>query len=156
MRTEARRKSIWVLSAIGPGNVMKAFRAWRQPAFRRQPHVRGKARAQSMRFQELQSIIDVLDTAYAEGIRTFMCTTHDRVTETCDHFRVIPYDKAIAQRRFCPIAISVLASGAIPPREAIQYVCAEPHIESIVFGVSGPSNIRQTKTLIGELTRAAS
>ena len=46
-----------------------------------------KARAQSMRFQDLQAIIDVLDAAYAEGIRTFMCTTHDRMTEICDHFR---------------------------------------------------------------------
>ena len=46
-----------------------------------------KARAQAMRFQDLQAIIDVLDAAYQEGIRTFMCTTHDRVAEICDHFR---------------------------------------------------------------------
>ena len=46
-----------------------------------------KARAQAMRFQDTQAIIDVLDAAYAEGIRTFMCTTHDRMAEICDHFR---------------------------------------------------------------------
>jgi hypothetical protein len=46
-----------------------------------------KARAQQMRFQDLQAIIDVLDAAYQEGIRTFMCTTHDRVAQICDHFR---------------------------------------------------------------------
>ena len=46
-----------------------------------------KARAQQMRFQDLPAIIDVLDTAYQDGIRTFMCTTHDRVAEICDHFR---------------------------------------------------------------------
>ena len=46
-----------------------------------------KARAQAMRFQDLQAVIDVLDAAYQEGIRTFMCTTHDRVAEICDHFR---------------------------------------------------------------------
>ncbi|MDP1790189.1 MAG: hypothetical protein Q8L12_06385, partial [Methylibium sp.] len=40
-----------------------------------------KARAQSMRFQDLQAVIDVLDTAYQEGVRTFMCTTHDRVAK---------------------------------------------------------------------------
>ena len=40
-----------------------------------------------MRFQDLQAVIDVLDAAYQEGIRTFMCTTHDRVAEICDHFR---------------------------------------------------------------------
>src|SRR3984885_12907816 len=46
-----------------------------------------KARAQSMKFQDTQAIIDVLDAAYSEGIRTFMCTTHDRMTEVCDYFR---------------------------------------------------------------------
>ena len=37
-----------------------------------------------------RAIIDVLDAAYEEGIRTFMCTTHDRVAEICDHFRANP------------------------------------------------------------------
>ena len=46
-----------------------------------------KARAQAMHFQDPQSIIDVLDAAYNEGIRTFMCTTHDRIAEICDYFR---------------------------------------------------------------------
>jgi len=266
-----------------------------------------KARAQSMRFQELGAIIDVLDAAYEEGIRTFMCTSHDRVAEICDHFRthrdkypdyrfypcmpyahkyanavtehgmiealrmflpqegavaamlkggmalankdieaimqllidaemkmfhdlstpvvfmqnvitdlllglrmhecfrifhdhvrtrygaepgyitmnvprlldaldalgidnpvvcaninkigfrmcggVPAYESAIASRRFRPIAMSVFASGAIPPREAIEYVCAQPRIESIVFGASGRANIRQTKSLIVEASR---
>jgi len=47
-----------------------------------------KARQQAMRFQDIAAVIDVLDDAYAEGIRTFMCTTHVRTTEICDHFRV--------------------------------------------------------------------
>jgi hypothetical protein len=265
-----------------------------------------KARAQSMRFQDLQSIIDVLDAAYQEGIRTFMCTTHDRVGEICDYFRshrdkypdyrfypcmpyahkyanavtehgmvdalrrFLPddgalgamlkggvalankdvraimqllidaemkmfhglstpvifiqnvitdlllglgmketlkifadhvrekyqaepgfitmntpmlldvldelkidnpivcsninkigfrmcggidlYEKTIATRRFRPVAMSVLASGAISPREAIEYVCGQPQIESIVFGASSRANIRQTKALIDELS----
>ncbi len=265
-----------------------------------------KARAQSMRFQDLQAIIDVLDAAYQEGIRTFMCTTHDRVGEICDYFRAhrdkypdyrfypcmpyahkyanavtehgmvdalrrfLPddgalgamlkggvalankdvrgimqllidaemkmfhglstpvifvqnvitdlllglgmkealkifadhvrdkyqaepgfitmntpmlldvldeleidnpivcsninkigfrmcggielYEKTIATRRFRPVAMSVLASGAISPREAIEYVCRQPQIESIVFGASSRPNIRQTKALIDELS----
>ena len=40
-----------------------------------------KARAQSMRFADNESIINVLDKAYAEGIKVFMCTTYDRVGE---------------------------------------------------------------------------
>ena len=49
-----------------------------------------KARTQSMRFQNIQAIVDVLDAAYEEGIRTFMCTTHERVGEICDHWRAHP------------------------------------------------------------------
>jgi hypothetical protein len=45
--------------------------------------------------------------------------------------------------------MSVLASGAIPPAEAIDYVCKQPKIEAIVFGASSRNNIRQTKSLIG-------
>src|SRR5215469_6229421 len=55
------------------------------------------------------------------------------------------YEALIATRRFRPIAMSVLASGAIPPDEAIAYVCRQPKIESIVFGASSRQNIRQTK-----------
>ena len=265
-----------------------------------------KARAQAMRFQETQAIIDVLDAAYQEGIRTFMCTTHDRMSEVCDHFRanaakypdymfypcmpyahkyanavtehgmiealrmflpqdgavgailkggmalankdveaimqllidaemkmfhglktpvvfmqnvitdlllglnmkdtfrmfhdhvrdryqaepgfitmnvprlldvldglgianpivcaninkigfrmcggIAAYEETIATRRFRPIAMSVLASGAIAPREAIEYVCGQPNIEAIVFGASSRGNIRQTKALIDEMS----
>ena len=266
-----------------------------------------KARAQSMRFQDNQAIIDVLDAAYSEGIRVFMCTTHERIAEICDHVRANPgryqgfafypcmpyahkyanavtehgmlealklflpddgavgalfkggmsvarkdvdgigqllidaemkmftglqtpviflqnvvtdlllglgfkqafrvfvdhvkekyqaepgfitmntpmlldvldelkidnpivcsninkigfrmcggiaaYEAAIATRRFRPVAMSVLASGAISPHEAIEYVCRQPQIESIVFGASSRANIRQTRELIETLTR---
>ena len=49
-----------------------------------------KARAQQMRFQDTDSIMAVLDDAYDEGVRTFMCTTHDRVAEICEHARTHP------------------------------------------------------------------
>ena len=65
------------------------------------------------------------------------------------------YERAIATRRFRPVAMSVFASGALPAREALEYVCNQPKIESIVFGASSRGNIRQTKTLIDELTSAA-
>jgi hypothetical protein len=65
---------------------------------------------------------------------------------------VAAYEDAIARRRFRPVAMSVFASGAIAPREAVEYVCAQPRIESIVFGASGRANIRQTRALIQELS----
>ena len=49
-----------------------------------------KARQQLVRFKETSSIIRVLDDAYDMGIRTFMCTTHDRIGEICDHMRANP------------------------------------------------------------------
>lgn len=266
-----------------------------------------KARVQALRFQNLNAIIEVLDTAYDEGIRTFMCTTHERIADICKHvrahkdryqdfqfypcmpyahkyanavteqglvgaiksflpnegvlgailqggisiarkdieglapllvdaemkmfdgtrtpviflqnimtdlllglgvsdaFRVFAehvrkrynaepgfitmnlprlldalevcgidnpivcaninkigfrmcgglskYEEAIATRRFRPVAMSIFASGAISPREAIEYVCNQKRIESIVFGASSRKNIVQTKQLIDELDR---
>jgi hypothetical protein len=263
-----------------------------------------KARAQSMRFQDTRAILDVLEAAYAEGIRVFMCTTHERVAAICEHFRAnaarfpdfefypcmpyahkyadavtehgivealrqflpqegalgalvrggisaakkdvegiaqllvdaemkmfaglktpviflqnvvadlllgmglkdafrifadhvrrkydaepgfitmnlprmldtleevgirnpivcsninkigfrmcggLPgYEAQLATRQFRAIAMSVFASGAIPPREAIEYVCALEGVESIVFGASSRANIRQTNQLIHE------
>lgn len=49
-----------------------------------------KARAQSMRFQDISAVIDVLDAAYDEGVKTFMCTTHDRIGLVADHMRADP------------------------------------------------------------------
>jgi hypothetical protein len=263
-----------------------------------------KARAQALRFQDIGAVIDVLDTAYDEGVRTFMCTTHDRIALVCDHMRGDPdrygdfifypgmpyahkyanavtesgmlgavkrflpdeglmdaairggaslakkdieglttllidaemkmfaglrtpviflqnvvvdlllglgfkdafrifadhvrsryeaepgfitmnlpalldvldelqienpivcsninklgfrmcggtetYEAALRERRFRAIAMSVYASGAIPAREAIEWVCTQPNIHSIVFGASSAANIRNTRELVSE------
>jgi hypothetical protein len=63
------------------------------------------------------------------------------------------YEQLIAARKFRPVAMSVFASGAIPPREAIEYVCGQKNIKSIVFGASSKTNIRQTKQWIEEFTQ---
>ncbi len=49
-----------------------------------------KARAQQMRFQDTDAIMGVLDSAYDEGVHTFMCTTHDRISEVTDRVRAHP------------------------------------------------------------------
>jgi len=51
------------------------------------------------------------------------------------------------------IAMSVFASGGIPPREAIEWVVGEPYVESIVFGASSRRNIENTVSLIAEADR---
>lgn len=267
-----------------------------------------KARAQAIKFQDIKAIIDVLDAAYDEGIKVFMCTTHERIGEVCQHIRADPeryrdfrfypcmpyahkyanavtevgildalrgflpeegavnamfkggmslakkdvegigrllidaemkmfqglqtpviflqnvvtdlllglgfkeafrifaehahtkynaepgfitmnlpklldvledlaienpivcsninkigfrmcggidaYENAIAIRKFRPVAMSVFASGAVSPKEALEYVCKQKKIESIVFGASSLGNIRQTKQLIDQFSSA--
>ncbi len=63
------------------------------------------------------------------------------------------YEKALREKKFRAIAMSVFASGAIPPKEAIEWVCAQPNIESIVFGASSRGNIRNTKELVDRYWR---
>ena len=55
-----------------------------------------------------------------------------------------------ASERYSPrvVAMSIFASGAIPPREAIDWVLDEPYVQSIVFGASSSGNIKSTIDLI--------
>jgi hypothetical protein len=263
-----------------------------------------KARAQALRFQKTGAVIDVLDAAYNEGVRTFMCSTYDRISLVCDHVRahsdrypefafypgmpcvqkyanavsedgmlgavkrflpdgglidaairggasmakkditgmttllidaemkmfhalhapiiflqnvvvdlllglgfkdafrifaehvkdrydaepgfitmnmpalldvleelqidnpivcsninkigfrmcggIVAYEAALREREFRAVAMSVYASGAIPAPEAIEWVCAQPNIASIVFGASSKANIRSTRELVSQ------
>lgn len=58
------------------------------------------------------------------------------------------YRQLLRSNRCRAIAMSIFASGAIPPREAIEWVCGLEGLHSIVFGASSPGNIRQSKELI--------
>jgi len=49
-----------------------------------------KSRAQAIRFRDDSAIIRTLDQARHVGINTFMCTTHDRIANICDHIRNNP------------------------------------------------------------------
>ena len=60
------------------------------------------------------------------------------------------YEDALRERRFRAVAMSVFASGAIPAREAIEWVCAQPNVEAIVFGASSRRNIQSTSELVSE------
>ncbi len=63
---------------------------------------------------------------------------------------VAGYLEALEKRPFRAIAMSVFASGAIPASEAIEWVCAQPNIESIVFGASSRANIASTRRLVAQ------
>lgn len=60
------------------------------------------------------------------------------------------YEKTIAEKKFRPVAMQVLAAGALKPREAFEYVCRQKNIESILFGASSRSHIEQSRDIIYE------
>lgn len=61
---------------------------------------------------------------------------------------IAAYEEALEAHRCRAIAMSVFASGAIGAEEAIEWVCAQPHVDSIVFGASSRANIRATRELV--------
>jgi hypothetical protein len=63
------------------------------------------------------------------------------------------YRQATAKYPARVIAMSVFASGGIPPRDAIEWVAGERYVESIVFGASSSRNIESTVSLISEADR---
>ena len=65
------------------------------------------------------------------------------------------YEHILSTGRFRAIAMQVLAGGAVSPREAIEYVCSLPNIESILFGASSKSNIYETASLINQFDQAS-
>jgi len=58
------------------------------------------------------------------------------------------YEKTIAEKRCRLIAMQVFAAGTIPSAEAIEYICKQDGIESILFGASSRVNIRNTRELV--------
>ncbi|MEO6669138.1 MAG: hypothetical protein ABIN36_06660 [Ferruginibacter sp.] len=58
------------------------------------------------------------------------------------------YEKTLRTRRLRAIAMQVLGGGAISAKEAIEYVCKLPNVESILFGASSRGNIKETVSLI--------
>jgi hypothetical protein len=93
----------------------------------------------------LPLLLDALDQAGVEN--PIVCANINKIG-----FRmsggVEEYRTVLRTRRCRPIAMSVLASGAIPVKEAIDWACELEGLQSIVFGASSAANIRQTRDLI--------
>lgn len=58
------------------------------------------------------------------------------------------YVDALKNRRMRAVAMSIFASGAIAPEEAIEWVASLPNVESIVFGASSRVHIDSTAELV--------
>jgi hypothetical protein len=96
----------------------------------------------------LPALLDALDAAGIEN--PIVCSNVNAISFRMPGGLAL-YEKTIRERPFRPIAMSVFASGAIRPEEALDYVCRQRRIESIVFGASSRRNIEQTRDLIVRL-----
>lgn len=94
------------------------------------------------------ALLDALDSVGVEN--PIVCSNINKIAFRMCGGRAL-YEKTIRERRFRPIAMSVFASGAIPAEEALDYVCSQRRIESIVFGASSRRNIEQTRDLVARL-----
>ena len=63
------------------------------------------------------------------------------------------YEHVLKTKKVRAIAMQVLGGGAINPKDAIEYVCKLPNIESILFGASSSANITQTVNYINEFDK---
>lgn len=60
------------------------------------------------------------------------------------------YERTLREKEMRVIAMQVFAAGAIPPKEALEFVCNLPHISSILFGASSRGHIEQNRDLINQ------
>ncbi|SES88567.1 hypothetical protein SAMN05216412_10288 [Nitrosospira multiformis] len=95
----------------------------------------------------------LLDALEEVGIENpIVCSNINKIGfRMCGGFEA--YERALDEKKFRAIAMSVFASGAVPPREAIEWICQQPNIQAIVFGASSKTNIRNTKSLVEEFWR---
>lgn len=61
---------------------------------------------------------------------------------------VASYEQTLRTKPVRAFAMSVMAAGAIKPKDAFEYVAGFERVESILFGASGRTHIEQTKELI--------
>jgi len=64
---------------------------------------------------------------------------------------IASYEETLQSKLFQALAMSIMAAGAVPPKEAIEYVASFKNIKSILFGASIKAHVEQTKELIEKL-----
>ncbi|HTI31110.1 MAG TPA: hypothetical protein VL405_03190 [Sphingomonas sp.] len=111
-------------------------------------HVRDKYKAEAGFFSmNLPALLPVLTKAGIEN--PIVCCNVNHAA-----FRmsggIEGYREATARTPTRVIAMSVLASGALPAREAIRWALNEPYVEAVLFGASSAANIKSTVSLIEE------
>mgnify|MGYP006364033531 FL=1 len=90
----------------------------------------------------------LLDTLNSVGIKNpIICSSINKIGFRMAGGNAV-YEKYLQEKEFRPIAMQVLAAGALRPKEAIEYLGKFPKIESVLFGASSKPHIQETKELI--------
>jgi hypothetical protein len=90
----------------------------------------------------------LLDALEAQGMKSpIICASINKAGFRMSGGKEI-YEQTLRTRNVRAIAMQVLGGGAISPKEALEYVCRLPNIESILFGASSKNNINETASLI--------
>ena len=95
----------------------------------------------------------LLDTLNSLGIENpIICSSINKIGFRMSGGKDL-YEKYLTEKQFRPIAMQVLASGALRPKEAIEYLAKFSKIESVLFGASSKGHIQETKELIDVLMK---
>ena len=90
----------------------------------------------------------LLDSLNSVGIENpIICSSINKIGFRMSGGKNI-YEKYLTEKTFRPMAMQVLAAGALRPKEAIEYLGNFPKIESVLFGASSKSHIQETKEVI--------
>lgn len=109
-------------------------------------HVRGKynARVGFMTLNMPRMVDFLLECGIEDPV---VCSAINKIGFQMNPGRV-EYEAALSEKAFSPMAMSVLAAGVLPPKEAFEYVASLEPVQSILFGASTRAHIEQTKALV--------
>lgn len=93
----------------------------------------------------LPALLDALNSIGIEN--PIICSSINKIGFRMSGGKDI-YEKYLNEKSFRPIAMQVLAAGALRPKEAIEYLGRFSKIESVLFGASSKTHIQETKDLI--------
>jgi hypothetical protein len=93
----------------------------------------------------MPALLDALDSVGI--VNPIICSSINKIGFRMSGGKDV-YEKYLREKEFRPIAMQVLAAGALRPKEAIEYLGNFPRIESVLFGASSRSHIQETKDLI--------
>ena len=90
----------------------------------------------------------LLDALESVGVKNpIICTSINKVKFRMSGGKEL-YENTLKDRKVRVVAMQVLGGGAIPAKEALEYVAGLPNIESILFGASSKANIQSTVSII--------